>query len=768
MTWRLPLLQSVAALRELRYEACHRAVMMALAALPAFAQAQDRPWIAGSAADDKGPTSFEAEQITGRPDRDVSMDSQVEITRGKTRIEADRMHYDIVDDRVDAIGNVHVEREGNQFTGDELRLKMDTGVGVLENPVYKLMRKNARGKADRIEFETQDSATVIGGIYTTCEGVDPDWYLRSGSLSLDNGREIGVATNAMLVFKGVPLAGAPKLSFPLSEDRVSGFLAPTIATSTSGGLEVTTPYYWNIAPNRDMILAPHYIARRGLMMGATGRYLGEEYSGQTRFEVIDNDSQTNNSRWAISSRHKQNLGEGLTFTSNLNAASDNDYATDFPFSHVWAYQPGISRRLLPRDVRLDYGSQDWTASGRLIEYQVLQDPNVSARILPPYSRLPQLTYNYYGDNGSGLNWTMGSEFTRFHHVFQPSDHMPRQGDRMVVNPRLSYNYQTPGFFLRPSVSVHGTVYSLDETADPAMTAPSRVLPTFSLDSGLIFERDASLFGNAAIQTVEPRVFYTYTPYKRQDSLLYPNFDSSEADFNYATVFRENRFVGNDRISDANQVTTALMTRFLEPNGMERVRLAVAERFSFADQRVTLDESTLLSTDTRSDLLFLGSGRVTHDLRVDSNFQFSQTRNELNRMNVGAFWQPAPMKVLNVQYRRDVRNLPNDPNSNFELIDISSQWPLGDRWYGVGRFSYLLKESQLGQSLAGLEYKADCWIFRMVGQKVPTALGVSNTTFFLQLEFNGLSMLGANPMRALRSNVPGYQPLGSTDFPYETY
>ncbi len=760
MIRRLPLRPSLHVLRL-------NAIAVAVALLPVCGYAQDRPWIAG-AVDEEGPTTFEAEQITGRPDHEVNMDRQVNISRGKTRVEADRMKYDIVDDRVDAVGNVRMERDGNRFFGKELRLKLDTGEGVLQSPVYQLIRKNARGKADRIEFQSQDTATVFGGFYTTCEGPDPDWYLRSGSLALDNGREIGVAEKAVLVFKGVPLAGAPRLSFPLSDERVSGFLAPTIATSTSGGLEVTTPYYWNIAPNRDLILAPHYITRRGLMLGGSARYLGEDYGGQTNLEVMDRDTHTGASRWAGSARHKHTLGEGLTFNANLNAASDDDYARDFPFSRVWAYQPGISRRLLVRDVRLDYGSRDWTASGRLTEYQVLQDRSGNAVIQRPYSRLPQLNYTYFGESDGGAQWSLGSEFTRFQQAFLPSDGMPRQGDRLVVSPRVGYNFQTPGFFLRPSASVHGTVYSLDNTADAAMTAPSRVLPTLSLDSGVIFERDASLFGNAAVQTFEPRMFYTYTPYKRQDSKLYPNFDSTEADFNYATVFRENRFVGNDRIADANQLTTALTTRYLEPNGMERLRLAIAQRFSFADQRVTLNDYTPLSNETRSDMLFLGSGRLTDQLRVDSNFQFSQTRNELNRMNVGAFWQPAPMKVLNVQYRRDVRNLPNDPNSNFELIDVSSQWPLGDRWYGVGRVSYLLKENKLGQSLAGVEYKADCWIFRVVGQRVPTAQGVANTTVFLQLEFNGLSMLGANPMRALRANVPGYQPLGSTDYPYETY
>jgi len=757
---RLPIQQPVAVLRL-------SAISIALASLPLLGIAQERTWLAGSV-DDNAPTEFQADQITGRPDRDVTMEQGVEITRGTTLIQADRMYYDMVDDSVEAKGHVRVAKQGNVFTGTELRLKLDTGEGVMQSPIYQLIQKNAHGKADRIDFKSQDLATVIGGFYTTCNQPEPDWYLKMGSMTLDNGREIGVAKDAVLVFKGVPLVGTPHISFPLSEERVSGFLAPTIATSTSGGLEVTTPYYWNIAPNRDLILAPHFITRRGLMLGGTTRYLGEEYSGQTRFEVIDRDSQTNESRYAISSRHKQDLGSGLTFNSNLNVASDNNYAQDFPFSHVWAYQPGVSRRVLPRDLRIDYGSANTTASARVIEYQILQDSNLSAKILSPYSRLPQLNYNYYGDNEGSLSWSLASEFTRFFNSTVPVVGMPRQGDRMVLNPRLTYNYSSGGFFVRPSVSAHETVYRLDDTVNPAMKAPSRFLPTLSIDTGLIFERDASLFGNSAVQTLEPRLFYTRTPYKRQDSLLYPNFDSSEADFNFATVFRENRFVGSDRIGDSNQLTSAMMTRFLETNGVERVSLAVAQRFSFEDQRVTIGSSTTPSSETRSDLLFLGSGRVTDQLRLDSNFQYSQTRTELSRMNLGAFWQPAPMKVLNTQYRRDVRNLPNDPNSNFELIDISTQWPIGDRWYGVGRVSYLIKESKLGQSLAGLEYKADCWIFRMIGQKVPTAQGVSNTMFFLQLEFNGLSMLGANPMKALRANVPGYQPLGQTDYPYETY
>lgn len=687
--------------------------------------------------------------MTGRPDREVRLEQDVVIRRGGLTIEADSVNYDIVDDKVDAVGNVEIDRGGDHFSGNELRLKMDTGVGTMNSPVYKLLRKNARGSAERVDFESEDAATVVAGIYTTCEGPDPDWYLKSSKLSLDNSTEKGVATDALLVFKGVPLVGTPYISFPLSDARVSGFLSPSIATSTTGGLEVTTPYYLNIAPNRDLTIYPRYISRRGLMMGADARYIGENYSGTTRGEWLNNDAVTGEQRYALSSVHRQNLAPGLNYLSDLNFASDNDYPKDFPLTRTLA-----NRRLLLQNIQLDYASSDWSGAIRVAQYQVLQDP--LATIVSPYGRLPQLLFSRFGYNDSGLSWNFASEMTRFTHSKLVA------GDRLVLNPRVSYAYNRPGYFIRPSMSLHSTIYNLNQVADPAvMTAPARVLPTVSLDTGLVFERNASFFGRDALQTLEPRLFYSYTPYKQQDALLYPNFDSSEADFNYAQVFRENRFVGNDRIGDSNQVTAALSSRFIELNGMERVRLAVAQRFSFDEQRVTLGlPSSLTSgiTETRSDILLLTSGRVTDALRVDANMQYSQARNEVNRVNFGTYWQPEAMKLLNIQYRRDVRNTTNSAATNFELVDISGQWPLTHRWYGVGRLNYLLKEKKLGQSLLGLEYKADCWIFRFVSQQIPTAVGVANTTFFIQLEFNGLSSLGSDPMRALRANVPGYQPL----------
>ena len=355
-----------------------------------------------------GKIDIQAEVITGRPDRELNLKNEAQVNRGDMQVHSDQLHYDIVADKIDAIGNVEINRAGDHYTGPELHLKMDTGVGYIDSPVYKLMRKNAHGSAKRINFESQEEVTIYDGIYTTCEGPDPDWYLKSSKLSLDSAREVGVASNAVLVFKGLPIIGTPYISFPASEQRASGFLTPTVASSTNGGLEVIIPYYFDIAPNRDLTLFSHYIARRGLQLGMDARYMGEGFKGETRGEIINDESLNGQLRYALRSVHEQELDSGIVLSSNLNFASDNNYPKDFPLSHTLSRTLG-SPRLLLRDLQMSYQGDGWNGAVRASDYQVLQDPNVAAKIAQPYARLPQITYSLYGfsDQGFGAAFCVG-------------------------------------------------------------------------------------------------------------------------------------------------------------------------------------------------------------------------------------------------------------------------------------------------------------------------------------------------------------------------
>ncbi|MDB5822006.1 MAG: LPS-assembly protein LptD [Herminiimonas sp.] len=687
----------------------------------------------GGAADKNGPTSVSAERMTGRPDRDIVLEREVEIIRGANVINADRATYDIVNDEVEAVGNVRMKRFNDRYTGDDLKLKMDTGVGYVDNPTYRMDTSRAQGKAERVDFEGDDRTRVQRGTYSTCEGPDPDWYLKSSVLNIDKASGTGTASNAIVIFKGVPILGSPYMSFPLSTERKSGVLPPTFGTTNKGGLELMVPYYFNIAPNRDLTLYPKIISQRGVQIGADGRYLGQGYAGETKVEGLLNDRLSGTNRYAISSSHNQSLGSGFSFSSKINLASDDNYPNDFPSTITAA-----SQRLLENDVALSYSSGSfWSASAHASKYQILQDP--AAPIARPYDRLPQATLLAGRTTDKGITWSVASEFTRFWHPDLV------RGDRSVVNPRVSYPIIKPGYFITPSFSVHATNYMLDNQVPGAPNTLNRVLPTASLDTGLIFERDAKFLGKEGTQTLEPRLFYVYTPYRDQSQ--FPNFDTALADFNFSQVFAENRFSGNDRISDANQLTAAVTSRFIESNGVERMRFALAQRFYFNDQLVTNGAPI----ETKSDLLAAASGQITTNFSIDTSVQYSQSLRTFQRAVYGVRWQPAPKKILNVQYRKDV------PTA-LELIDASGQWPIGGRWYAVGRVNYSLLEKKLAEGLGGVEYKADCWIFRAVVQRIPTAAGVVASALFLQLELSGLSKFGSNPMQALRTYVPGYQPI----------
>lgn len=695
--------------------------------------------------DPNAPTVMQAEQVTGRPDREINLVRDAELVKGKTRLTADTACYKVVEDEVTAQGHVQMWRFGDRYKGDALQMALDSGRGWVLHPEYRLEMNNAQGRANRIDFISEDEAVVADGTYSTCEGPNPDWYLKADTLRLDSGRDVGTAGKTIVYFKGVPIIGTPAMSFSLSGSRRSGWLPPSIGFGSKGSGEVMVPYYFNIAPNRDLTLYPRLILRRGLQMGATARYIGETgagpYSGETHAELLVHDRVTDTDRWLINSQHSQAIAPGLSYGWFIHAASDDQYPSDFSKSIA-----NSAERQLLRELRTDYQQPFWSLTARVQNYQVLQDPaaatNPSLAVPRPYDRLPQINFHTGRYDVAGFDWAVDAELTRFSHPTQVN------GNRAVVVPQLSYPWVRPGYFITPKLMLNAAKYDLDGNSfnpGAAGTSLSRALPTFSLDSGMVFERDGKLFGRAVTQTLEPRLFYVRTPYKDQSQ--FPNFDSAEAGFNFAQIFTENRFIGSDRIADANQLTAALVSRYIESNGAERLRLAMGQRFYFSQQRVQLDPNAKLN-QSRSDVLLAAAGRIADDWSFDSAIQYNASARSVFSSNYGVQWRPAPKKVVNAEYRY-VRD-------SFKNIDLSSQWPLSARWYGVGRVSYELRDRKVLESLVGLEYKADCWVFRMGAQRFVTAAQTTSTPIFFQLELNGLSKLGlGNPLESFYKSIPGY-------------
>jgi LPS-assembly protein len=702
-----------------------------------------------------GVTTIDAEVIEGMNDLEVTARGNAEIRRDDTVIFGDVLRYNRELGRAEGEGGVRMQSGADRFYGPRLQYNTLDGTGVFEEPTFLLQReREARGGAERLEFLGKDKFRFFGAHYTTCRPGQEDWVLSAKELELDFETEEGRATSPRLHFFDVPILGAPSASFPLNNRRRSGVLAPYYSQSSQRGFELGMPFYWNIAPEYDATITPVTMSRRGTQLKNQFRYLNSAFTGDLRLEYLPDDKEFGGSREGVSLQHAQTffsssqpgalVGTSLTGNIDYNRVSDDRYFVDLA-SQVRQVTIGN----LPQDAYLTYTSSfagaPITAQARVQQFQTLQDP--LAPIVAPYHRLPQLTFNgSYGNLGGFLDAALPAEYVRFQHPTLV------EGERSTLNPSFATPVLAPGWFFIPKVGLRYVDYHLTENLMPGQAqSPSASIPWFSADAGLVFERPVDIFGQSRTQTLEPRLFYVYVPYRNQDAM--PIFDTTVADLNYSQLFSENRFVGGDRFGDAKQVTFALTSRLLQSNGQEGVRATIAQRHYFQDERVGLTPTSQLRTTSDSDLLASLGGRPSRAWAFDVTTQWGQQQQRTERFSMAGRYTPEPGKVLNASYRF---TRGTDTVAGVSQIDVSGQWPVSAGWYAVGRYNYSLLDGKLLDGLAGFERNAGCWVFRAVVQKVQAAQQVTSTGLFFQLEFNGVGQVGTNDVVQLLSrNVAGY-------------
>ncbi|CAN7713323.1 LPS-assembly protein [Variovorax sp. CF079] len=720
------------------------------------------------------PSFVDGDRISGRPDLETVVEGNASLRRGETVIHADRLEYYQPDDLAKARGNVRVNQAGNVYEGPELELKLETFEGFFNNVRYRFLATGGGGDAERIDFVDSNISVARRATYTTCRREDypgwmPAWLLSAATLTTDTEENVGVATDARLSFMGISTPPFPSLSFPLGNDRKSGWLPPTIGIDSVNGVDITAPYYWNIAPNRDATFYPNLMSKRGVNLGTEFRYLEEKYNGEARVDYMPTDSLRNRKRWGIWTHHQQTFDaksyglDSLGATINFNRVSDDDYWRDFTRT------PSLTQRLLSNDASLNWSKGDWSGAARTLSYQTLQ--YAPSPILPPYDRLPQITANYNKYDWHGFDFSLNTDYTRFR--ADPVQQGQPNGERVFALASLSRPFLTPGTFVIPKVQLHTTSYQFEAPLANGASSASRTVPTFSLDSGMIFERDANFFGRAFRQTLEPRAFYVYTPYR--DQSLLPNYDSASNDFNFATVYTENAFSGNDRISDSNLLTLGVTTRLIDPeSGAEAARFGIAQRLRFSDQRVTLPNTTAV-TDRLSDVLLGAQINWTPKWSVDTTLQYNPDDHKSTRTAISARYNPGSYRNISAAYRYQANSTPTATDGN-KSIDVSWQWPLNDlwgdkgqdlgpgrgqgggRWYAVGRLNYSLQDRKLTDGVLGFEYDGCCWIGRVVLERISTGQVTAATRIMFQLEFVGFAAIGSSPKRTLTQNIQRYQPL----------
>ncbi len=718
------------------------------------------------------PTFVEGASISGRTELDTSIQGDAMLRRGDTVIRADRIDYYQPADQARASGNVRINRAGDRYEGPLLELKVDAFEGFFTQPRYHFLKNDAHGEASRIDFLDERHAIIRDAVYTTCQRQPgpswlPEWTLTAESIRIDQDEETGYATGALLRFYGVPILPVPSLSFPLSSKRKSGFLPPTVAVDNVSGVMVTTPYYWNIAPNRDMTVSPTYMSKRGVDLGTEFRYLEPDYRGTLRASYLPNDTLRDQDRWSFGLKHSDRLWRsqvpgGIGLNLELNRVSDNNYWRDFTSRENSAI---LTQRLLVNDGSLSWGQGPFSLQVRAQKWQTLQD--VSAPITPPYDRLPQVVARYTENRlPGGLRASVEADFTQFQAGNLLTGQTMRWPDaqRSYVLTQVSRPWRTPGVFLVPRVQVHTTHYDFSAPLSTGERSAHVTVPTFSLDSGLVFERETGLFGRDLIQTLEPRAFYVYTPYRAQNFL--PNYDSGGNDFSFASIFSDTTYGGHDRIADNNLLTLGLTSRLQDAeNGAELARVGIAQRLRFTDQLVTLPDAAPVS-ERLSDILVGGAVNWTPQWSTDGTVQYNPKTGRSVRSTLGGRYSPSPYRVITGAYRLQ--------REQSEQLDIGWQWPINDlwgdrgqnlgpgrgqgggRWYSVGRINTSLKEGRVVDAIVGVEYDGCCWIGRAVLERLKTGTGSANIRLLFQIEFVGFARLGTNAVTPLKDNIPRYQ------------
>jgi LPS-assembly protein len=688
----------------------------------------------GSAAAGKdGPLFLTADKIESTAPDVVEASGKVEARQNGMNFYANWLRYDTTLNSLDARGQVRVEESMLQVQGESLKLNLATYAGEMIKPVYQLPARQSRGAAERIDFIDRERFQMDDATYTTCPVDNDDWFLKVDSLDIDQGRNVGTARNASLRFLGVPILYTPWMDFALNDERKSGVLAPTFGTTERSGLDILVPYYLNLAPNYDATLYPRLLSKRGVQLGAEVRYLLPDLAGENRFEYLPDDNQAKRSRWSVALKNEYRISDRTQAGMNFNRVSDDDYFRDLSNLIATTSQTHVSQ-----EAWLTTRREHWQAELRAQSFQTLQD-STAAPVEEPYDRLPQARLGMAYTLPYGMEFRLDAEATHFAHSTKT------EGTRALAYPTLRLPLTNSFGFLTPQIGWHSSYYALDSSAPEERI--SRNLPIFSLDSGVTFERPFEFGGDSFTQTLEPRAYYVYAPFRDQTDI--PIFDTAQLDFSYAQMFTENQFIGGDRINDANQLTLAVTSRFVETDsGLERLQVTLGQRYYFSSQQVTLPGVAPRTTNA-TDLLAAVGGQITRDWRVDTAWQLDTESGTTIRQNIGASYRPTPGRTLNLSYRFI--------DQTTEQVDFSGQWPLAPRWYGMFRYNYSMRDNKLVEGLAGLEYNGGCWAIRGVFQRLATKEDQTTDALFFQLELNGMGRIGSNPLDVLKLSVPGYRP-----------
>lgn len=642
------------------------------------------------------------------------MDSDVVVNRADQWLWSDRLDYNAAEGTMYSPGPMRFQNDA-MLARAEAATWREAGASDLSRMQFQLRDGRGNGRAEAAQLAADGNTTLTVASFTSCDPADPDWQLRAGRIELDQESGVGHARDVTLRLGDVPVLYLPWARFPIDDRRQSGFLVPSLGSSNDAGYDLIVPYYFNIAPNYDATVSPRFIRDRGAMLGGEVRYLGETQQGVVEMSWLDRDDRTGDTRSSFDWTHRGRFGAHWLVDSSLRDVSDERYFEDFGQSLT-----SVATSLLPSHAYLR-GRGAWWSANFGGDRQQVTDPRLTPAV-EPYRRLPRAQFEMVSPNLDGPQFGLRSEWVRFHKDDALS------GDRLDLNPYVSWPLEGSAWFVRPQLGYRYTSYDIDRAED---ASPSRGLGIASLDAGLFFDRSLDVAGSGWTQTLEPRLYALHVPYENQDHL--PLFDTQALTDSFAALFRDNRYTGADRQVDANQVTTALTSRFIDASGRDRVRLSLGQVHYFDAPRVVLP-GQLPEDRSGSDWAGEAEWIVNDRLSLNLGGQWDAHNDWTELGYAGATWhyRDRGLARLGYRYRR----------GQLEQVDVAGLIPLNANWRLIARWNQSLRDDQLLEAFGGIEYESCCYAVRVLARRyVRSFEGELNNGIMFELELKGLGSLG---------------------------
>jgi LPS-assembly protein len=746
-------------------------------------------------------------------DSTAQLKGEVRLTQGYRVLEADSAILNQAESIANLDGNIRLREPGLLLTGSSAEIHTDTGNATITDATYLLHESGIRGEAKVLRHNSDKTLVMQDASYTQCEPGNNLWNFRSSTLTIDPNAQQGYGKHVRLNIKGVPVFYTPYIQFPLGDERQSGFLFPSISSSGSGGFDIATPYYFNLAPNYDMTLTPRFISEHGEMLELEARHMSKNTKNDISFGYLADDKGGDDSdlqdfvdsndsnalerfykgedRWLIDVNHIGNYDSGLYSSIDYTRVSDIDYFRDLSTASL---EVNSATHLKEKGV-FGYRSEHWDSSIELEQYQTIASDTLS-----PYQQLPQI--NIDGQYRLADHWVveLDNEITRFEHrdeFYDNSTDPLITGDRVFLDYSLGWEQEWTWGFIKPAVTVKSLSYQLEDDRFNNNTndSPSITVPQASLDMGLYFERDGSIFGNGYTQTFEPRLFYFYSEYENHDELFNltsgagsranVDFDTSEYTFSYSQLFRDSRFSGHDRIGDDNRLSVGLTSRFIETStGIERFSASIGQIYYYDDRLVDLTLTSAQAAldpdnlEDTSEMAMALSGRIGDYWQLSSDLIVDEDdNNKVTRGNMSLRYSDDDYRLFNISYRyvrqagaADTFDIDNDGDTtelfdnDIEQADLSFAWPISKSWSLVGRYNQDITNSRQLDTLIGVEYNDCCYKLRVIARTwldnalytvVDDTLLEEDTGIFFEFQFKGLGSLGSKVSTILSDSIYGY-------------